>query len=106
MEQILTDYIAKNDLTLIEYFEGQTIKRGAKSGQIRNSYCYIKNNSNDEYYITIVNEKDDKKDIMLFNDLDKFKKIDTKSNPVWYKMSNGYVATNFTHNKKKIFRYF
>lgn len=107
MEQILTNYIVKNNLSLIEYFKGQTIKRGAKSGQMRNSYCFIKNNStNEEYYISIVNEKDDKKDIMLFNDLEKFKKFDTKINPVWYKMSNGYIATNFTHNKKKIFRYF
>lgn len=120
MEVELTNYIADNGLTLVKYFEGQKIKRGAKSGQIRNSYCLVANiidNDNDytnndisssieQYYITLVNETGDNKDIMLFDNLEKFKKIDNKENPVWYKMSNGYVATNFIENKKKVFRYF
>jgi hypothetical protein len=107
MEVELTNYIVDNNLTLIKYYTGQTIKRGAKSGQVRNSYCLVFNNNDDEqYYITLVNEKGDVKDIMIFNNLEKFKKVDNKMNPVWYKMSNGYVATNFTDNKKKVFRYF
>jgi hypothetical protein len=116
MEVELSSYIAENGLTLVKYFKGQKIKRGAKSGQIRNSYCLVSNiidnNNNDtplsteRYYITLVNEKGDNKDIMIFDNLEKFKKIDNKENPVWYKMSNGYVGTNFTVNKKKVFRYF
>jgi len=120
MEVELTNYISDKGLTLVKYFEGQKIKRGAKSGQIRNSYCLVSNiidnvidyTNNDgsasieQYYITLVNEKGDNKDIMIFDNLEKFKKIDNKENPVWYKMSNGYVATNFIENKKKVFRYF
>lgn len=108
VETELSAYIDSNNLKLLKYFKGQTIKRGAKSGQIRNSYCLVSDNSNpeNEYYITLVNEKGDIKDIMIFDDLNKFKKIESKENPIWYKMSNGYVATNFCHNKKKIFRYF
>lgn len=109
MEQILKNYINTHNLTLLNYWKGQEINAGCKTGQIRNSYCLVKDSNditNEEYYLSIVNENDDKTFIMLFNDIDKFRKIEIVCNPVWYKLSNGYIGTTIRHNNKKVFRYF
>jgi hypothetical protein len=113
MEIILENYINNHNLTLLNYWKGQEINAGCKTGQIRNSYCLVKNNNKDnndkentEYYISIVNENDDKTYVMLFNDIEKFRKIETVFYPIWYKLSNGYIGTTIRHNNKKVFRYF
>lgn len=107
MEDILKTYIDNHNLTLLNYWKGQEITSGCKSGQIRNSYCLVKNNANtSEYYISIVNENDDKYDIMLFDDIIKFRNIENINYPIWYKLSNGYIGTTIRLNNKKVFRYF
>lgn len=105
MEFILENYINNNNLTLLNYWKGKEINNGCKSGQIRNSYCLVKDNKNNsEYYISIVNENDNNYDIMLFDNIDKFRIIEGINYPVWYKLSNGYIGTTTRINKK--FRYF
>ena len=105
MEPIIKNYIKDNNLELLNYYKGIEILKGCKAGQIRNSYAYIKDNvSMSKYYICIANENDDKQCIFLFDELDKLKKIDNINNPIWYKLSNGYIGTTL-NNKKKTFRY-
>ena len=117
MEQILKDYIKNNNVELLNYWSGKTISGGCKSGQIRNSYILVKdltiannndnNNINNEYYVSIINENDNKTDLFLFDNIEKFRKIDNINYPIWYKLTNGYVGTNYINNNKhKIFRYF
>ena len=106
MEQLLENYINTNKLILLNYCKGQKINSGCKTGKIRNSYCSVKDTTDTEYYISIVNENDDKTSIMLFNDIDKFRKIENVNYPIWYKLSNGYIGTTIRYNNKKVFRYF